>query len=505
MRTASRPWILGTVLLGLALGACSRGSQTLGLGLPEGQAERTILETLPPLPRGWTLAGSGTGSPGALPPDASLVLEWQTLEPLPAGPVPRPPKGRSLGRRYLAPALAMADPRFDLSLEEALAQGLRELSAIEAPLRVPTVQGRYPGEEAWPFAQDLLGRIEPGRRRPSRAIQAWWRRAEAALAAADKSRGDRPWRLGAVGDMQFGPGEAGLALGGRPGLEKLFGRLLPIMEAQDILVGNMEGAITRSTEANPRKRFQFRMPPGTGAAMKAAGLDLVLFANNHVLDFGEAGFEDSLADLEAAGLPQVGAGRNSMEALAARSLSLGSSKTQGPVFIGFATYPAERYGFTTAEAEAGPDKGGVNADEEKTLGAIRAEAANGGFVVVLAHGGSEYRFEPSAEVRRRYRAFADAGAGLVLGSHPHLLQGVEARGPAYIAYSLGNFLFTGEKEPEEALSSALLSFLVYKGRVRGFAPTAVHAGYAGSDLDSETGTATVEAFAARCATLAKGD
>lgn len=494
MRPGARPRLLGIALLGLALGACARGSQTLGLRLPEGQAEIAALAALPPLPRGWILAGSG--SQGKAAPDAVLAFEWQAQ-----GSSQR----LSLGRRYLAPALAMADPRFDLSPEEALAQGLRELSTIEAPLRVPTVQGRYPGDPAWPFAQDLLGRIEPGTRKPNRAILGWWRKAEAALAGADKSVGDRPWRLGAVGDMQFGPEEASLALGGRPGLERLFGRVLPVMEAQGILVGNLEGAITRSTQGNPRKRFQFRMPPGTGAAMKAAGLDLVLFANNHVLDFGAAGFEDSLADLEAAGLPLVGAGRNSGEALATRSLSPGFPGSQGPVFIGFASYPAERYGFTTAEAEAGPAKAGINADEEATLGAIRAEAANGGFVVVLAHGGSEYRHEPSAQIIKRYRAFMDAGASLVLGSHPHLLQGVEARGPGYIAYSLGNFLFTGEKEPEEALTSALLSFLVYKGRVRGFAPTAVQAGFAGTDLDTEAGKATIEAFAARCATLATGD
>ncbi len=499
MRPGSRPLrlvlgVLGTVLLGLALGACSKASHTLGLRLPEGQAGIAALASLPPLPRGWTLAEAG--SQGEAPPEAILVLEWLTQDAS---------RGTSLGRRFLAPALTMTDPRFDLSPEEALAQGLRELSTIEPPLRVPTVLGCYPGDAAWPFTQDLLGRIEAGSRRPNRTILAWWKKAEATLAKADKGGGDRPWRLGAVGDMQFGPEEASLALGGRPGLERLFGRVLPVMEAQDILVGNLEGSITRSTEGNPRKRFQFRMPPGTGAAMKDAGFDLVLFANNHVLDFGAAGFEDSLADLETAGLPQVGAGRTSTEALAARSLSPGSPGSQGPVFIGFGSYPAERYGFTTAEAEAGPAKGGINADEEATLGAIRAEAANGGFVAVLAHGGSEYRFEPSAQIIKRYRAFIDAGASLVLGSHPHLLQGVEARGSGYIAYSLGNFLFTGEKEPEEALSSALLSFLVYKGRVRGFAPTAVHAGFAGTDLDTEAGRATIEAFAARCATLTNGD
>jgi poly-gamma-glutamate synthesis protein (capsule biosynthesis protein) len=274
------------------------------------------------------------------------------------------------------------------------------------------------------------------------------------------------------------------------------------MEAQDILVGNLEGSITLATEGNPRKRFQFRMPPGTSAGLKAAGFDLVLLGNNHVLDFGPAGFSDTLADTEAAGLPTVGAGLTSAKALATRHLGIAGRSGAGVSFIGFASFPAERYGFTTEEAEAGPAKAGVNADVAATLKAIRTEAAKGSFVVVLAHGGSEYRFEPAPEIRARYRSFIDAGAGLVLGTHPHLLQGVEAWDGGIIAYSLGNFLFTGEREPEEALHSALLSFLVYRGRVRGFAPTAIEAGYAGSGLDESGGRATIEAFAARCASLA---
>jgi poly-gamma-glutamate synthesis protein (capsule biosynthesis protein) len=234
------------------------------------------------------------------------------------------------------------------------------------------------------------------------------------------------------------------------------------------------------------------------AALGRAGFDLLLFANNHAFDYGDAAFEDSLAEAKAAGLPLVGAGKNIAEALEGRRLSApGMGRTGMMRFIGFGSFPTERSGFTTAEAAAGPDKAGINADEAATLAAIRAGVDEGDFVVVLAHGGSEYRFEPSREIERRYRGFIDAGAGLVLGSHPHLLQGAESYGEGLIAWSLGNFLFTGEAEPEPALESAILQLLFYRGKIRGLGLRPVFAGIKGTEL-STAPARIVSDFNSRC-------
>jgi poly-gamma-glutamate synthesis protein (capsule biosynthesis protein) len=217
----------------------------------------------------------------------------------------------------------------------------------------------------------------------------------------------------------------------------------------------------------------------------AAGFDLVLLGNNHVFDFGEEAFADSLGNLEAAGLPQVGAGRNEGEALALRRPAGTDLGDKGLVFIGFGSFPAERYGFTTAEAAAGEGKAGINADEDATVEAISEAARGGKQVVVLAHGGNEYRDEPSRAVKARYRRFIDAGAVAVLGSHPHILQGIEAYKGGLIAYSLGNFLFTADVEPPESRPSGILELLVYQGRVTGLRLVPAIAGEHGTGLDPE--------------------
>jgi poly-gamma-glutamate synthesis protein (capsule biosynthesis protein) len=157
-------------------------------------------------------------------------------------------------------------------------------------------------------------------------------------------------------------------------------------------------------------------------------------------------------------------------------------------------------GFTTEEAAAGVERPGINADEEATVAAISAAASAGETVVALAHGGAEYVAAPPPYLRERYRRFARAGAALVLGSHPHVLQGVEAEGSSLIAYSLGNFLFTGLEEPPQSVRSAALDFLVYAGRARGLRLVPVLVSPSGTALDPDRAAAE-RRFASLCAAL----
>jgi poly-gamma-glutamate synthesis protein (capsule biosynthesis protein) len=390
----------------------------------------------------------------------------------------------------------------DVSAEEAEKAGLVDIAGIELPRRALSVGGRLPGEQGYAFTEELVLSLEPSRGSLPPALARWLEgSAEDATQGAAPKGLPSPLIISAVGDMELGPEEAALMLDPGAGQEGLFGQTRPFLEAADILVGNLEGPVTNRTEGNPRKRFQFRFPPGTMAALGRAGFDLLLFANNHGLDFGEGGFEDSLAEARSAAMPLVGAGMDGISAAKPESLSRGAGGAATRfTFVGFAFYPAERLGFSLDESRAGPGRPGVNADEAATLAAIREAAAKGDFVIVLAHGGNEYRFDPSPEARRLYRAFIDAGASLVLGSHPHVLQGAEAYGGGLIAYSLGNFLFTGEKEPEEALESAMLRILVYQGRIRGIGLVPVNVAIDGTDLSRAPGL-TMADFMARSSGL----
>lgn len=426
-----------------------------------------------------------------------LRLEWRALDRAASDAEKR----IALERRWLAAAVDFDDPRMDVSPDEARELGLVDLGEIALPRRALSVGGRLPGEKGYAFEEELVLALEPSRGGVPTLLSSWF---EGLARDAKEGLAPSPLVLAAVGDMEVGPGEAGLLLDAGGGQDRLFGRTRPFLEAADILVGNLEGAVTRRAEGNPRKRFQFRFAPGSTEALGKAGFDLLLFANNHGFDFGEGGFEDSLSDARSAGLPLVGAGMDGTEAARPASLSRG---TAGAVttftFVGFAFYPEERLGFSLAESSAGSGRPGVNADKAATLASIRKAAAKGDFVVVLAHGGNEYRFDPSPEAKRLYRDFVDAGARLVLGCHPHVLQGAETYHGGLIAYSLGNFLFTGEEEPDEALESAMLRVLVYRDRIRGFGLVPVTAGIEGTDLSRAPGL-TMADFMARSALLPGG-
>jgi len=465
---------------GAGAGIGGTGASRVGVALSAEQGLEPLLSSLVaqcPLPSGYAIAGRrGAGE--------KLSLAWHRTGALGDA---TPPGSVALGRRWLAPAADLLDPRCSVSASDAASMGLRDLSGIGLPERALEVEGLWPGQKGYSLEEELLLGYEGG----DGEIKAWAARAGAELKSGRIRlagvSGERPLILAAVGDIVPGEAEAHFLSEGEPGLRALFGKSLPELRKADILVGNLEGVVSERGEGNPRKRFQFRFPLSMPKAIESAGFDLVLLGNNHVFDFGEEAFADSLENLAGAGLPEVGAGRNGKEALACRAAANGamSGPDTGLVFIGFGSFPAERYGFTTAEAAAGEGKAGINADEAATDEAI-AEASRGGKrVIVLAHGGNEYRAEPSSAVKARYRRFIDSGAAAVLGSNPHILQGIEAYRGGLIAYSLGNFLFTADVEPPESRPSGILELLVYQGRVAGLRLVPVIAGEHGTELDPE--------------------
>lgn len=437
-----------------------------------------------PLPVGWSLGSA----------DPSTIVALDLLPP--AAPLPR---GASLaGRRFLAASVDLASDLFSVSAARAEELGLSPLESIEAPRRALAIDGLWPGNPAYPFVRKLALSARPvGTGRLAGAMAAWLAAAAEAAAASEAL----PIRLAAAGDLQIGEYQWPMIARGEAGLNSLLGGILPELRRADLVVGNLEAPISARGYPNPRKRFRFRMPPGSAAFFAKAGFGLMLLANNHGLDYGIEGFNDTLADLRAANLPFAGAGGNALEAASARVLDLGQGGRLA--FVGYAFYPVERFGFTVAEAAAGDGRAGICSDEAAALASIRQAAAAGATVVVLAHGGSEYVESPNAAARGLYARFVDAGASLILGSHPHLLQGCEARSGAIIAYSLGNFLFTGEAEPPAALKSALLNFLVYRGRVRGILLHPLLVGYERSALDPDQRTAELN-FARLCSELGTG-
>ena len=212
------------------------------------------------------------------------------------------------------------------------------------------------------------------------------------------------------------------------------------LRGADFTVANLETSI--ADVGSPRaKGYTFRSPPAAAEALKDAGIDLVSLANNHSLDFGPEALRQTLALVESQGILAVGAGVDSASAQAPKFVAINGLHL---AFLGFVDTPSEGPGYQRSTWEAGPGKPGVAwADVDGITRAVKAASAEADLVIVLLHNGVEGSSEPSSSQRAYAQAAIDAGAALVLGSHPHVLQPVERYRRGVIAFSLGNFVFDG--------------------------------------------------------------
>jgi poly-gamma-glutamate capsule biosynthesis protein CapA/YwtB (metallophosphatase superfamily) len=244
--------------------------------------------------------------------------------------------------------------------------------------------------------------------------------------------------LAAVGDLMMAR-SIGRALQRSPADTPL-ADVADALRAADVTVGNLECAL--GVAGRPAaKSYTFRGPPTAANALRDAGFDVVTLANNHSLDYGEAAQAETLALLDAAGIAHVGSGHDEAAAYApafieARGLRL--------AFLGYVNVPVEFNGFDTARWRAVGGRPGLAWAEPARIAAdVAAARAQADLVIVLLHAGYEGRAAPNAVQRANAYAAIDAGAALVLGAHPHVLQGVEQYHGGWIVYSLGNFVFDG--------------------------------------------------------------
>lgn len=215
------------------------------------------------------------------------------------------------------------------------------------------------------------------------------------------------------------------------------------IDASDIFMVNQEFPFTERGSAAEDKQFTFRLPPEKVSIFLEMGIDIVTMANNHILDFGPYGITDSLAALDEAGILHVGVGENLEQA---RKLEIIEVKGKKIGFLGTSRV------YMAASWAAGADHPGVFStyDPTQALESIRKAKEQCDYLVVYVHWGIERNQAPESYQRTMGRQYIDAGADIVVGSHPHVLQEIEYYDEKPIAYSLGNFVF-GSSIPETEL------------------------------------------------------
>lgn len=228
----------------------------------------------------------------------------------------------------------------------------------------------------------------------------------------------------------------------------LLAEMKPYLERADYASINLETPLFDTPPGAPApKSVTFYSAPETLDALEWAGVDYVALGNNHTYDFLEPGLDITLAHLKDSGLDFSGAGKDETEALKAFRLE---TETLPFDFLSYVGWPA---GPPTQSAEK--DKGGAALGTiENLLTTTKASVETGGAPVLQFHGGLEYVEEPTLSVETKLKQAIDNGAALVVGHHPHVVQGLELYQDKLIAWSLGNFLF--DQYFYSAQSAALL-------------------------------------------------
>jgi poly-gamma-glutamate capsule biosynthesis protein CapA/YwtB (metallophosphatase superfamily) len=261
----------------------------------------------------------------------------------------------------------------------------------------------------------------------------------------------RPLRLASVGDINLGdvPGAAIESEGADYPWESA-GR--PLRRA-DIAFGNLESAVSERGEPFP-KQFNFRGTPAALAGLrKHSGIDVLNLANNHVGDFGPTAMLDTLRGVERLGMLAVGAGPNLGRALEPQVVERLGLRV---AFVGFSN-------ILPLEFAAEPGRPGVAwATPEAVTEAVRAARQRADVVVATFHWGIEKMPYETAEQAELASVAAAAGAQLVIGAHPHVLQPLRQAGAALVAYSLGNFVF-GAHSSDTAATGVLVTDLSAEG------------------------------------------
>lgn len=251
------------------------------------------------------------------------------------------------------------------------------------------------------------------------------------------SAADGTFTITFAGDILMDPGySAGDALTKRGAEGSFDEEALSIMRNADLFVVNNEFAFTsRGTAVS--KQYNFRADPKNAQILKDMGAGLVTLGNNHTYDYGEEGLLDTLDTLKAAGVPYIGAGKDLEEASAPAVYTIGGFR--------ISLVNAESILFNSnppAQCALEGKPGTFDCYRPEMLfEAVRKAKAESDYCIAVLHWGSEGKSTPNEKQLTLSRGAAEAGADLIIGGHPHVLQTIGRVGAVPVVYSLGNYLF----------------------------------------------------------------
>jgi poly-gamma-glutamate capsule biosynthesis protein CapA/YwtB (metallophosphatase superfamily) len=261
--------------------------------------------------------------------------------------------------------------------------------------------------------------------------------------------------INAVGDIAYPNGWGGIdEVDAKQ--DGLFDLVKPILAEGDLNFANLECPLTQVVP-RVKKTYPIACEPKRLEYVVRAGFNLFSLANNHALDAGEEG----AADTRALFRRRAAARGPDERPLYWAGTADTAEAAQRPLLFDVPGKRVRVAFFAVAQGEPSAPVGSLNAPD---LDARIAEARQrADLVIVSVHNGTEYVHVAGADVVKRYHALVDAGADLVLGHHPHVVQGVERYRKGVIFYSLGNFSFGSHTVRHHETGARMYSMI---GRVR---------------------------------------
>ena len=235
----------------------------------------------------------------------------------------------------------------------------------------------------------------------------------------------------AGGDLFLGPHLAPYVA--TQGYDYPFLGLQRILQEAQVVFANLEAPLTERREVFLEKGYSFRSRPAWAAALARNGVNLLSLANNHILDYGLAGLRDTMRLLRREGIFFSGAGEDVQQARRAAWLQVRGIKIACLSYS--LTFPTEFYATAQKPGTAFAYASFLEED-------IPAASARADIVIVSCHWSEELLRRPKQYQRELAHKLIDLGADMVLGHHPHVVQGIEIYRGKPIAYSLGNLIFS---------------------------------------------------------------
>jgi len=263
----------------------------------------------------------------------------------------------------------------------------------------------------------------------------------------------------AVGDIMIDRGvEYMIEKEGKGDFKFPFLKIAEDLKEGDILFGNLEGPI--STQGRRvGSIYSFRMNPKAIEGLKYASFNILSLANNHMFDDGRIALEDTMKVLDQAEIDYVGAGFNEEEAFSVKIKEVKNTK------IGFLAYTD----LGSRNWQAGEKNSGIAWISEDGIEEVKRNIKDAkkkvDVLIVSLHSGREYSSDPTAFQSEFGKACIEAGADIILGHHPHVIQKIERFQSGWIAYSLGNFVFD-QSFSEETMKGLLLEIIIVSGRIK---------------------------------------